>query len=237
MPKDFAAFLILAATVLGGCSLIGEPKVPAPAGLAVPEGTPITIDRYQAEVKAAEEKEQAAARAAAAKADREQKAEEAKTRLELAKLERRAKVVSEDSLASFAEKADELGAALQISAADRAASVEQAVADAKARVDAVHASFESARADVEARQTFIENAFGVATTVAQNTGVPGLGAIIGPIFGIFGMAFGAKKHGDAKAEKAASDAHDYAWEESKKELLAVLAMARGVSHPTESIKQ
>jgi len=223
--------LLFAMCGMGGCSLIGEPKVPAPAGLAVPEGTPITIDRYQAEVRAAEAKAEAYVKAAAAKADREQKAEEAKTRIELARLERRAKVASEDSLASFAEKADELGAALQISAADRSAAVEQALADARSRVDAIRASFESAKADVAARQTFIETAFGAATTVAQNTGVPGLGAILGSVLSVAAVAFGVKGHGEAKAERMASQAHDDAWEESKKEILAAIAMNIGRQNP------
>lgn len=195
---------------LSGCALLGEPTVPAPAGLAVPEGTPLTLPQYEKQITAAQKQEEA-----------EQKAAERRALREIAKLEREAKTASDEAVAVASDRAAEIADELEVSAGDR-----------MAKIEVLMAGLESARASIEARRSFMEKAFEVTGMVAQNSGVPGLGLIAGPILGLLGVAFGVKRGGDAKAEREASKAHDDAWEESKKEMLQMLAMARGAGfHP------
>lgn len=195
---------------LSGCALLGEPTVPAPAGLAVPEGTPLTLPQYEKQITAAQKQEEA-----------EQKAAERRALREIAKLEREAKTASDEAVAVASDRAAEIADELEVSAGDR-----------MAKIEVLMAGLESARASIEARRSFMEKAFEVTGLVAQNSGIPGLGLIAGPILGLLGVAFGVKRGGDARAEVAASKAHDDAWEESKKEMLQMLAMARGAGfHP------
>lgn len=195
---------------LSGCALLGEPTVPAPAGLAVPEGTPLTVQQYEKQITAAQKQEEA-----------DQKAAERKALREIAKLEREAKTASDDAVAVASDRAAEIADELQLSAGDR-----------MAKIEVLMAGLESARASIEARQTFIDRALDLGGAVASNSGIPGLGLIAGPVLGALGLMFGVKRGGDAKAEKAASESHDQAWEESKKEMLQMLAMARGAGfHP------
>lgn len=194
---------------LSGCALLGEPTVPAPAGLAVPEGTPLTLPQYEKQIAAAQKQEEA-----------EQKAAERRALREIAKLEREAKTASDEAVAVASDRAAEIADELEVSAGDR-----------MAKIEVLMAGLESARASIEARQTFIDRALDLGGAVASNSGVPGLGLIAGPVIGALGLLFGSKKSGDARAEVAASRAHDDAWEESKKEMLQMLAMARGSHFP------
>lgn len=194
---------------LSGCALLGEPTVPAPAGLAVPEGTPLTVQQYEKQITAAQKQEEA-----------EQKSAERKALREIAKLEREAKTASDDVVAVASDRAAEIADELELSAGDR-----------MSKIEVLMAGLESARASIEARRTFIDRAFEVTGLVAQNSGIPGLGLIAGPVLGALGLMFGVKRGGDAKAEREASKAHDDAWEESKKEMLQMLAMARGSGFP------
>ena len=190
---------------LSGCALLGEPTVPAPAGLVVPEGTPLTLPQYERQLEAVLVREEA-----------EQKAAERGAMREIAKLEREAKSASEDAIAEATDRAAEIAEDVQMSATTRLE-----------KIQVLTAGLDAARAGIEARRSFIEKAFEVTGLVAQNSGIPGLGLIAGPVLGALGLMFGVKRGGDAKAEKAASDSHDQAWEESKKEMLQMLAMARG----------
>jgi hypothetical protein len=204
----FPFFLLLAVlplSILSGCQFLGEPKVPAPAGLPVPEGTPITLGQFEKQIEAARVKEEAA-----------QKADERKATRIINQLEREAKTASETAIASAQDKAEELIEDLQVKADGRMAALK-----------GLQVSLEQAREDIAARQSFIEGALGLAGTAANNSGIPGLGAIIGPALGLLGVAFGVKRGGDAKAEREASRAHDDAWEEGRKELLATIAMHIG----------
>lgn len=206
-------FLVLLAllplSVLSGCQFFGDPKVPAPAGLPVPEGTPITLAQFEKQLESQRVKDEAA-----------QKADERKATRIINQLEREAKSASESAIAVAQDKAEELIEDLQVKADGRMAALK-----------GLQISLEQAREDIAARQSFIDGAMGLASTAANNSGIPGLGAIIGPALGLLGVAFGVKRGGDAKAERAASDAHDSAWEESKKELISLMASVHGFGRP------
>jgi vacuolar-type H+-ATPase subunit H len=201
--------LCLVAGLMAGCSLIGDPKVPAPPGLSVPEGTPLTVQQYEKQIQAAQVREEA-----------EQKAAERKALREISQLERAAKSASDEAISEASDRAAEIAEDVAMSATTRLE-----------KIQVLTAGLDAARADIEARRSLVEKAFEVTGMVAQNSGIPGLGLIAGPVLGALGLMFGVKRGGDAKAEKAASDAHDDAWEESKKEMLQMLAMARGSSVP------
>ncbi len=200
---------VLPLSILSGCQLFGEPKVPAPAGLPVPEGTPITLAQFEKQIESQRVKEEAA-----------QKADERKATRIINQLEREAKNASESAIAAAQDKAEELIEDLQVKADGRMAALK-----------GLQISLEQAREDIAARQSFIEGAIGLASTAADNSGIPGLGAIIGPALGLLGVAFGVKRGGDAKAEREASKAHDDAWEESKKELISLMASMHGIGRP------
>lgn len=178
--------LLLASSLLCACALSGceQPRVPAPSGLAIPQGTKITIDQLETEIATA-----------ARKAEADQKAEEAKARREIAKLERTAKTASDEAIAVAQDRAAEIADNVQLSAVNR-----------QAALDSLASALTQAKADIEARKSFIQAAFD-ATTQAANVAAPLIpgGGLITTGLAIVGGLFGLTQR--RKAQQAESD-HD-----------------------------
>jgi hypothetical protein len=167
--------LVLVLLALAGCS---EPRVPAPKGVRVPEGTPISISQYQSEIEYAR-----------IDAENKQKSEEAKAAREIRKIERATKTATEDAIADAQDRVDEINDSIRSSAVDRQASLD-ALADA----------LQQAKLDIENRQAFVVKAFQVANTVASSGLIPG-GELLLPLIGLAGAAFGIRKNNELKQAK------------------------------------
>jgi len=175
----WVAFLVTL-TMLGGCT----PKVPMPIdGPNIKAGTPVSSEMLTAELAAAERKAEADAKAADAKAARE-----------LRKVEREAERGNAAVVAKAQDRADDI-------AAEHAATIELKAAT----LESFRAAAAQAQADIEARQTFITTALSVGGAIAQNSGIPGLAALVGPAIGLAGIAFGVKKNATANVYKAKAD--------------------------------
>jgi len=192
----------------GGCS---EPRVPMPEpGTAmVPAGTPVTSAQLTTALTA-EQKRVAAT----------EKAEAAKVARQLRALQREAETDSKKALVKAQDKAEEIAENAVITSEER-----------QAKLDALAATISQAQADIEARQNAIQQITQLAGVGLANSGLPGGGLAASLLVGVGGLLWGAKKSGDAKTEKAASTAHDEAWEESKKELISLMAQMRGINPP------
>lgn len=176
--------------------------MPAPGTAAIPAGTLVTAPQMQAALTAEK-----------SKADADQRAEEIRTKAALRKLEREAQSQSAEAIARVQDKADEIAADAIVKADDRSS-----------RLATLSESIAQAERDIEARRSAFENVVQLVGGAAQASGIPFVSQGGALLLGLGGVLFGAKKHADAKSEESASKAHDEAWEESKKELLALMQM-------------
>jgi TolA-binding protein len=194
--------------VLVGCS---EPRVPMPEpGTAmIPAGTPVTSAQLSTALTAEQKRVEAT-----------EKAEAVKVARQLRTIQREAESDSKTALVKAQDKAEEIAANAVITSEER-----------HAKLDALSATIAQAQADIEARQNAIQQITQVAGVGLANSGLPGGGLAASLLVGVGGLLWGAKKSGDAKTEKAASAAHDDAWEESKKELISLMAQMRGIQPP------
>lgn len=183
--------------MLGGCEslgLFGEPKTPAPAGLNIPEGTPITLTQYQSAIKQRQAEEEAA-----------QQAMERKALRQIAQIERSIKNQNESIVADGQAAAIEIADAVSDKAVERAN-----------MLSGLEANFTAIKADIESRRSMLQELAGVTAGVVSNSGLPGgsvIGSIIGLVAGAGGLLWGAKQSGEAKAAHAATSAHNQAWDE------------------------
>lgn len=201
--------LMLAFVLMGmGC---GQPRVPMPdpGTRMFPAGTPVTSDQLTSAL-AAEQKRMEA----------EQKAEELRVKRELRQIQREAETLSASALTKAQDKAEEVAENAVISSEER-----------QAKLAALASTVAQAQADIEARQSFVHNLTQLASVGLSNSGLPGGGLAASLLVGVGGLLWGSKKSGDARSERAASTAHDEAWEESKKELMAMIAQMRGIEKP------
>lgn len=192
--------------MLVGCS---EPRVPMPdPGTAtIPAGTPVTSTQLTSALTA-EQKRVAA----------EEKAETARIARQLRTIQREAESASASALTKAQDKAEEIAENAVITSEER-----------RAKLEVLASTIAQAQADIEVRQNAIQQITQLAGVGLSNSGLPGGGLAASLLVGVGGLLWGAKKSGDAKTEKAASTAHDEAWEESKKELISLMAQMRGIN--------
>ena len=197
-----ASFLVVG---MSGCS---EPTIPMPdpGTRLVPPGTPVTAGQLQAAL-AAEQRQLAS----------DERIEQAKAKRQLRSIQREAETASESAITAAQDKAEEISENVVLSSDAR-----------RAKLEVLTSTIAQAQADLEARQNVIQNITQLAAVGLQNSGLPGGGLAASLLVGLGGVLWGSKKAGDAKSERAASQAHDEAWEESKKELMALIATMRGV---------
>jgi hypothetical protein len=173
--------IIASLAILSGCS---EPRVPAPKGLRVPEGTLITIAQYQSELEAAKNE-----------AETKQRMEETKAQREIKKIERSTKNAADAAIAEAQDKVDEINESIKASAFDRQASL-----------DMLTESMKQAKLDIEERQAFTLKAFDAVNQIAGSGIIPG-GQLALPILGIVGALFGLKKSKEVKAARKDHESH------------------------------
>lgn len=211
--------IVLVALTQTGCGLI-DPKETSPIS-----GEKLTADQLTAEYKQAEKKAAADAKIA----EIEQRQAEADLKRELAKIQREATAKATYLEGETAAKIDNAAAEHEKATAVRVAEFEARKAD----LEATHERVQAALTSIQNRQAMTLEAFGFIGDIAKSSGLPGGGAIAA-LLAIPGYYMGRKKgkaEGDLEGEKKASTAHDEAWDESKRELVSLLATLRGVSLP------
>jgi hypothetical protein len=173
--------LLLSLLCIAGCQ---DPRVPAPRGLRVPEGTPITITQYQAEIEHAR-----------IDAEKKQRADEVKAAREIRKIERETKNSTEDAIASAQDRVEEINETLSGSAFDR-----------QSALDSLSDSLSQAKLDIENRQAFIVKTFQAANTIVGSGLIPG-GELLLPLLGVAGAMFGLNKKKQLDQTKKDYESH------------------------------
>lgn len=202
--KHIALVAAIAILPLAGC----EPKVPSPMS-----GRPVSIEQAQLDLSTLQKRE-----AEEAKRDAELRA------VELRRAQREAERAIKRADASHEASVDEIADA-HAEAVETASVKYAGLSDARRRaMEDIAASTNAAIADAQAKAGAWSNAFATVGGIAQSSGIPGVSSAGALLVGLGGLLFGAKRHADAKAEKAASEAHDDAWEEKAKEAAAQQAM-------------
>ena len=182
----FVGFILVVTLLsLTGCSLFSDPKIPAPKGVSVPAGTPLSITEYEAEVQNAKVAAEAA-----------QKAEEEAAIREASKIHRQAQTAVDTVVADSADAIAELGT-----------KVSKAGLDRKVLLSNLDTSLAAAKTSIANRQSFLDGVLAVGTQAIGVAApmIPG-GSLIAPLLlGAVGLFAGHKvgtNGADAKVAEA-----------------------------------
>lgn len=98
-----------------------------------------------------------------------------------------------------------------------------------ASIESIRAAVSNCQTEITNRKTFVSDVFSFATDLGKSSGIPGV-ALISSLALAVGHKIGSSSQ-KIETEKAASAAHDDAWEESKKETMAWIGTLIGRGPP------